>query len=164
MDRLRACDKPVLFDFAVYNPLEDPLTHTKIRSCTVENAVIANDFTVPEIYRMSSTLTNSEKQNTANPACISATETKATMEFMNLSSNPLPKPTLLGLLPEVRTFLQNKEACQSKLIFGYYREAVVGDFTGAAIDNHATAPFVIEKLIIRYASFSGLQSLTSSDC
>ncbi|KAH8645559.1 hypothetical protein BGZ60DRAFT_334555, partial [Tricladium varicosporioides] len=146
VDYLAACNQPMLFDFAVYNPLDDPLTHNKIRSCTVEGAAV-NKSSAPTIKRLLSASTNLEKRNSYTPTCISATETKANMEFISLRSDESSISNLLVVLQEVQNFLQNEEACNSKLIFGYYRGAVVGVYTGAAIDNHATAPSVIQKLI-----------------
>lgn len=35
-DRFSACDQPMLFDFAIYNPLDDPSTTTKFRLCTLD--------------------------------------------------------------------------------------------------------------------------------
>jgi hypothetical protein len=35
-ERFSACDQPMLFDFALYNPLDDPSTTTKFRLCTVD--------------------------------------------------------------------------------------------------------------------------------
>src|SRR5689334_10262655 len=42
-DRLTGCDKPMLFDFAIYNRLDDPSTPTKLRVCTIDDSVTAGN-------------------------------------------------------------------------------------------------------------------------
>jgi chitinase len=128
VDRLDICDQPLLLDFAIYNPLEDPTTSVKLRTCTAgdandtENALVSpgNSSTQVAYTRRSASPSDLTKRNSS--VCIFAKETKVTLNLA-VSSGQSSSGTkgLSVALEKVQSYLGDPSNCDTKIIFGYAR-------------------------------------------
>lgn len=170
VDLLTVCDQPLLLDFAIYNPLDDPNTNVKLRVCTTgnphvdENSLQHNANSL--VYNTNSTVPS---QNTGskstNTACLSANQTQATLE-MALMGRRISSESddLLTTLQVVQSYLENPTNCGTPLIFSYYRGSFVGVYVGSAIDGPNTSSSVIQQLIDGVKSDGTPMSMIAQIC
>ncbi|CAG8954008.1 hypothetical protein HYFRA_00009107 [Hymenoscyphus fraxineus] len=144
---LTACDQPMLFDFAVYNPLDNPLTHTKIRACKAEGLISTDVTQKPNTESPSSNVKDNKNRLLATSTCFSATEKEEEVDFITTGTRQSSAADLLVILQVVQKCFQDEKACDSKILFGYFRGAIVGVYTGPNIDNHATTPSILSNVI-----------------
>lgn len=163
VERLAVCDQPLLFDFALYNPLDDPTTNVKLRVCT---AGAANDLSnAAELGNVSAKYNNERlapslhiEAKRKSPAEFYPNRTEATLELALVGPKKyIPRDNTIVVLQEVQNFLRGQENWDTSVIFSYYGGTVVGAYSGAAIDSHNTGPSVIQRLIDQVKS-KGLYS------
>ncbi|KAK4207996.1 hypothetical protein QBC37DRAFT_454015, partial [Rhypophila decipiens] len=131
--RLSACDQPMLFDFAIYNPLEDPSTTTRIRVCSLDPTINA---TQP--------LKRSDDIPRAGLVASNADLTLAQNGSLILTGDIVQgNAQALGLLKE--GFRKDYNATISSIMFSYYRNNVAAVYAGTAFDK-GTIPSLISSL------------------
>ncbi|KAK3330048.1 killer toxin alpha/beta [Apodospora peruviana] len=160
VDRISVCDEPLLLNFNVYNPLDDPATTVLLHACTTKdgnpktqvNALVDNS-TIPASRRRKRSVTASDlaKRAAPFPVCAPSKQSNSTLELIVTGTKAGPDdkktPDVHGALEQVQNYMKEQENCEAKVIFGYSQGAVVGVYSGAAIDNAASAPAAIQKLI-----------------
>ncbi|KAK3940475.1 killer toxin alpha/beta [Diplogelasinospora grovesii] len=154
LNRLDVCNQPVLLDFAIYNPLDDPTTTVKLRTCTIgnandtQNALLANSTTATgSAKRAEPVLSLFPRDNSS--LCIAKSETKTITLDLAVSSGTgrAAAKNLHNALDTARTYLTDSSNCDTEFIVGWDRHAAVAVYSGAAIDNSATAAAVVERLM-----------------
>ncbi|POR35152.1 Killer toxin alpha/beta [Tolypocladium paradoxum] len=135
-DRLRVCEQPVLLDFAIHNPLDDPATHTKLRTCTAAdagddgNGLAANGTDVSA---------------RDGGSCIASAAGKTmSLDVKTSGQGKASARDVRSALDRVRSYLQ--DSCDEDFIVGYSKGAVVAVYSGPGIDNKATISPILEHL------------------
>ncbi|CRG88879.1 hypothetical protein PISL3812_05914 [Talaromyces islandicus] len=150
IDRLEMCERPVLFDFAVQSPLEDSSSTVKLRACMAR----ANNETV--FKRLISSTCIEETQRTEQSLDI----------FKSGTSRPESDGDLHAALDILSTYLADSTYCETEFLAAYYRDVVVGIYSGSAIDKSKTIPSLVEQLKQQTptAPKSMAAQLCGSDC
>ena len=132
--RLDVCDQPQLLDFALYNFVDDANSIVKISACTAGNANNANNLMGPT--------------KRSAPVCIpNAKESKVSLNlFVGDSEGDASADHLYSALEQVQKYFADESNCDEKIIFGYAPGAVIGVYTGDAIDTSFTASSLLQRL------------------
>ncbi|EFQ99450.1 killer toxin alpha/beta [Nannizzia gypsea CBS 118893] len=135
-DRLRVCEQPILFDFAIHTPINGQNRHTKLRACTAGDA---NDV------RNALTTNRSTNYPRDGSCCIaSARQKTVTLDVKTSGRGQASSQDTSSALGKVRSYLQ--DFCDETFIVGYSKEAVVAVYSGSAIDNKATISPILDRL------------------
>ncbi|UKZ74675.1 hypothetical protein TrVFT333_002345 [Trichoderma virens FT-333] len=153
LKRLEVCTEPMLLDFAIYNPLEDPKTTTKLRTCT------SGDSKDNRNGLLSETKTKSHKRDIKytfkKNACITAAESKVDLDLaISVNQGHAGIDNLQAAFQNVRHYIQDAVHCNTKFLVGYSQGAAVAVYSGAAIDNSRTVPSVLQQMEKRFQSAS----------
>lgn len=138
VQRLRACDQPLLFDFAIANPLNDPDTTTKLRVCTVDKPA-----------------GNSSTQSRSEFA-------ESVIDVNLVQSNGLQSTTISqgshGLLSTLQLlhdgFQHDYNETLPNIMFSYQNNMIAAIYAGKSFDK-GTIPSLISRLEILPSISSG---------
>ncbi|KAI2626766.1 hypothetical protein GGR54DRAFT_637326 [Hypoxylon sp. NC1633] len=136
-ERLAACDEPVLLDFNIYNPLDDPSTQTKLLACTPDRA----SRTIGDVAR-------ARRRGAGHNAhvCFSmASESNMNLDLSYKGVSTDKSNDLIRALEHLEAYFKNDGNCDTSILFGYSRGAAVGIYIGSAIDK-ASIHSVIEAI------------------
>jgi chitinase len=139
--RLQDCDQHMLLDFAIYNPLNEPSTTVKIRACTVpDGSNCAASSSSYSIFDKRDAVINSTALcvSDALPIDVSLDVAKSG-DGSDLTFATADALTLLS------TYMSS--SCDLKQTFSYGLGSIVGVFSGAAVDNGGTVPYVLAEAI-----------------
>jgi chitinase len=133
VNRLKACNKTLLLDIALYNGLDDVDTDVTIRSCTA---------TLPKINRRDDAVTT----------CGSAIEVQAQLQIASGIEAPGIKATFskadaIAAISQLQNYLSRGDNCNNTIAFAYSGTAAVGIYSGAKIHNLNTANSAIKSFI-----------------
>ncbi|KAH8892262.1 killer toxin alpha/beta [Thozetella sp. PMI_491] len=146
VERLGVCNQPMMLDFAIYNPLEDPATTVKLRACTAGDENDLDNALLPT--------TSENVQRSGSAICIEKSETKLVTLDVAISSNQgaTSGHNLHAALDQIRGYMGDSENCDTGFIVGFARQAAVAVYSGAAIDNAATVSAVLQQLMAQVDS------------
>ncbi|KAK3358161.1 killer toxin alpha/beta [Lasiosphaeria hispida] len=141
LSRLRACSKPVLFDFSIYNPVEDPDTPVKLRVCTTDGAnTIRNAYT----NRKSSGSPQRQAACTSRPTAV---ESMAALAVVHEGPDLRKGAALISALQSLeKYFTRSSPSCENDVMFAYDKGVVAGAYVGAAFGG-ATVSSVVARLV-----------------
>jgi len=130
IQRLSWCDSPMLLDFAVYNPLEDPKTHITIRATT--------------------SVANTDKLDTT--LSVEPEYKKVTLQLLSLVDNPGNSVENHGEHVEsaaklVQTFWQADSNSNMNSIFATAGGTAVAVYAGSMIQKSITTSVIAKKFI-----------------
>ncbi|EPE31140.1 (Trans)glycosidase [Glarea lozoyensis ATCC 20868] len=163
LEHLVNCGQPIFMDFALHNSLGDSSTSIKIRACVVEVNSPSSD-TPPDASGQTPSNNDHYHSNQSKPLCSSASETKKELGLTVLESKSNLTPQLIIILKVAQTYLEEKTACDTRLLFGYYQGATVGIYTGSAFENHATTASIIQKLLQQQVKSEGATDMMAQVC
>lgn len=155
IDRLKRCELPMLLQFSVLRPLDDPNTDILIRSCSLKpDPAAAKDRT---IINAVSTQMDNPKNSTdlfevsldVAPACaIEGKEIKGELTVTTAASTSKtnPKSSIGVLLLGIKEFFKAKDNCDETFIFGYHKMTVAGLHIGAGLGKR-TVSSVVDALV-----------------
>ncbi|KAF2094641.1 killer toxin alpha/beta [Rhizodiscina lignyota] len=132
-ERLNACEQPVLFDFAIHNPVDDPNTVTKLRTCTAGTsngtaAVLAANQT------SGTCLPYTTKSQVSLDIATTGRQGYASMKDLDAA------------LDKVQSYLDDPTNCDATFIVGRSKTTIVAVYSGRGIDNRATTSAIIRRL------------------
>ncbi|KAI9643280.1 hypothetical protein NHQ30_007897 [Ciborinia camelliae] len=131
VNRLESCDQPMILNFALYNSLDNPLTHASIQSCVAEYAADTTTATASCPLRGNSTQVQESIQIAFNKSA-----TTGSLDDFTTASQQLQR------------YLTHKESdCGETITFAYSGSAVVGIYAGSGVQNISTsvlADFITE--------------------
>ncbi|KAH8800173.1 glycoside hydrolase family 18 protein [Xylogone sp. PMI_703] len=169
LNRLDACDQPILLDFAIYNPLDDPNTIVKLRTCTTGDANTFHNALAPG----SGNDTSMRRRHTDGIAdistvrrdsvsCLAKRETKQVNLDLAVSGDNGKAGTqnLSSALQQLEDYLSDESNCDAKFVVGYHQDAAVAIYSGASIDNSQTLPKLINNIKAQVATGSGVAPKT----
>ncbi|KAL9573156.1 hypothetical protein ACKAV7_002841 [Fusarium commune] len=142
--RLAACVEPMLLDFAIFNPLDDPSSVIKLRTCAAGDG--SNSQTAP----LSSSVPSSEKRaiedTFSDTSCITASGSEVDLELLVSSSESSPSTHLDSALITLQQYMSDSTHCQTKFLVAYSQGVAVAIHSGDAIDNGRTIPSVLDQV------------------
>ncbi|KAH8901476.1 class V chitinase Chi100 [Thozetella sp. PMI_491] len=145
VDRLQRCQLPMLLQFSVLHPLDDPLTSVLIRSCVLgDNPAAAGDRTI--INATSITIDNPKNGSglvevslDVAPACfINGEETNAKLTLTS-GGGAGSGAEIAGLLDGMKEFFSTKENCDETYLFAYHKKTVAGVYIGPGLGKPTVA-------------------------
>jgi len=137
IDRLARCNETMLLDFAIYNPLEDPNTHTSIRCCSADANTNANG--TPSRLRR-------------DVPCIPAkneVQVEASLQMAWLDSpNQGNAVEVVAAAQQMLSYLAQKDAsCNSTELFASSGQAAIGLYSGSQLRDQGVAASVLQHFI-----------------
>lgn len=151
VDRLKRCDQPVLFDFAIYTPVQ-PGENTKIRACTLGDAEKPSEKDEDKAAKR------------ANPVCLStASESKTTLQLGRQGSADSKADETVAALQHLQSQFGEAASCDASVLFGYANGTFAGVYVGSAFSK-ASASSVLEGIIANVKADGSSTSMTSQLC
>lgn len=126
--RLSFCDKPILFNFAIHTPVNDPSKTLAFRSCT------AGD----NFDGMSKPMVIEDSEYDSN----AISKSEATLQFTQQSRDASRKGSsenVLIAISQVQRYLEAGSDCSKNIILGYHKGAVAGVYAGQALGKRTTS-------------------------
>ncbi|ETS82692.1 hypothetical protein PFICI_04568 [Pestalotiopsis fici W106-1] len=133
--RVEACDKHMLLDFALHNPLDDPSTTVKIRACTLPDEV-------PSVSRR---LVDRDTDADSDLCVAGASSIDVSLDVASSGNGSYFTYATANALAQVSSYLS--ASCDLSQVFSYSTGSIVGVFVGAAIDNGGSTTAVLAELI-----------------
>ncbi|QPH01779.1 hypothetical protein C2857_005982 [Epichloe festucae Fl1] len=148
--RLRRCSEPMLLQFSITQPLDDPESTIYIRSCTI------NGSGRDGILRMKESKVENPKKTKdlyqggslkLAPACAAAgTEIQDKLQLAaSRSSHQGNGKNVSALVLGMGEFFKSKDNCNEKFVFAYHKETVAAVYIGANLGK-ATATSALKSL------------------
>ncbi|RYO80140.1 hypothetical protein DL764_009933 [Monosporascus ibericus] len=140
LDRLRRCEEPMLLQFSVSHPLDDPDTTVLIRSCTLRSVSVAdsNAGVAATGVRVENPKKSQELLDASldiAPAC--AVTGKELQENLSLSASGSGGKGSGGeiarLLEGMQRFFDAEDNCDESFLFAYYRQTVASVYIGPGL-------------------------------
>lgn len=167
MDRLNACDQPMLLDFAFHFALDDPRTVPKLLTCTPgdvnANSKRSGSLIHPHGPHGASHMRFHNKRSPST--CISGREGKVSLS-LNMDSIPgtAASGDLDSILDHVQSYFADGSNCDTTNLFGYLNGAAVGIYSGVAIDNAQSTSSLIQRLRDQIPKGDIPKSVTMQHC
>ncbi|KAH6679952.1 killer toxin subunits alpha/beta [Plectosphaerella plurivora] len=170
--RLAVCDQPMLLDFHLYNPINDPSTSISIRACTVGNADTKVNYLQAINYRAPDAEDSNEpvedlplpsatpsgvlrrQSNSTTPdSCGGKVEkSSASAKLSWWSADEYVDELLAGdaknaliAVQNVQSYLKDPVNCKEKIVFSYVRGTLVGVYTGHGVAKASTADGLVQQ-------------------
>lgn len=134
VDRLTYCNEPLLFDTALYNPLDDPNTLVKLRACTTAAGNPDTEVNALVIEADSGTSSQSKRQEKSEQ-CVSGRESKANVHITRQGSGQGKLDDAISTLTQLDQFFAQKSNCNEKLLFAYSNGTVSGLIVGTSFSK-----------------------------
>lgn len=163
-ERLLWCDQPVLLDFAIYNPIDNPDTTVRLRTCA---STRTNHTDSRVLAPYISSIEASESVNTS--ACFTSTnETKVALDlFASDDHGDASRDSVQTALSQMEAYLVDDNThCETKFLVGYSQGAAVALYSGTGIDNLKTVSPILQRLMSEVGSgdASAPKSMTLQLC
>ncbi|OLN89004.1 Killer toxin subunits alpha/beta 6 [Colletotrichum chlorophyti] len=177
--RLDVCDQPILLDFNLYNPIDDPQTHLTIRACTLGDAdtklnfLQQTNYTAPDAEKSNPELSNdrktpimeSELTSRDESSCGASTESSATAQLSWWGSEDSGMArNVITAAEKIQEYLRDADNCDRKVILGFFKGSLVGVYSGSSMDNSRAASTVLKKFIDHIKSDGISTSKTAEVC
>lgn len=150
-NRLSFCNSTMLLDFAIFNPLNDPDTHTTIRACAFG---ATNNATMHENISLNATASRiAKRRDSSTDSCVSSGYHKQVSQSLQIAFNGSKSSTSLvdfnAATYQLANYLasQNASSCQQVIIFAYSNTVAVGLYVGSALQSQGVAASVLQKFI-----------------
>lgn len=152
-ERFSVCDQPMLFDFAIYNALDDPSTTTKFRLCTVDRF----DKAPP-----GNTTTISLQQ--PRPGFLESTADLTLAQKGIAQQKGTAQRTLVPTLEVLRDgFQSDYNETLPTIMFSYHDDTIAAVYAGTAFDK-GTIPSLISTMAEKLAGSAPAGTVMSQLC
>lgn len=134
VDRLRRCQEPMLLQFSVTQPLNDPGSNTLIRSCMLgsRSAVVSTAPAPMENPKKASDLFEGSLDSA--PACAAiGIEVPGKLKLAASSDGNGSAAEVTGLLKGMQKFFDDQDNCDENFLFAYHKQTVVSLYIGAGL-------------------------------
>ncbi|KAI1772844.1 carbohydrate-binding module family 24 protein [Hypoxylon cercidicola] len=140
VDRLQRCEEPMLLQFSVAHPLDDPDTTVLIRSCTLglesskADRTIANATSL-EIDNPKKADYLFEKSLDVAPSCaFEGTKVDGKLAFSTSSGDSTGDSSgIASLLTGIQDFFNTKDNCDETYLFAYHKQTVASVYIGPGL-------------------------------
>jgi hypothetical protein len=131
VERLQRCNEPMLLQFSVSKPLDDPKTTVLIRSCTLEGQQLGNQTGVHSIENPKKNESLVESSLGTAPACFAdGIETTRDLNFSAEGSAKVNSTEVVKVLEGLQKFFEAKDNCDENVVFTYYKNTVASMYIG----------------------------------
>ncbi|KAI1115627.1 killer toxin subunits alpha/beta [Nemania sp. NC0429] len=135
LSRLSICPEPILFDFNIKTPLDDPNTDVTLRACTTRNA----DTNVNALSLV-------ERETPA--VCKEPVQSSVTAEFMlSGTASAEDSGNAAVIVKDLQDYLSRPSNCDQSVILGYAEGVVVGVYSGDRVGNKAAADNLVQQVL-----------------
>lgn len=149
VNRLSRCDKTLILNFALYNPLDDPRTHSTIRSC-------AADF-APS--------TTSSTSDAPSPPGHGQTQVQEPLQIASNKSSTIGSiDDFTAASQQISSFLAQQRSTNETIAFAYSGSVAVGIFAGSKIQSQGILATVLQKFISEVESSGFSESVLVQLC
>lgn len=154
LDRIHICDQPILMDFALHTPLDDPSRLVKLFACTAGDANVTHNALATHAHIHDQNPHGHDQViERSSTACSAGKETKVSLRLTTSAADGSAEATTLDtVLGKVQGHLSDASSCDITSVFGYMQGAAVGIYSGSAIDNLVSATSLIQRLRDRFDS------------
>ncbi|KAF2132617.1 carbohydrate-binding module family 24 protein [Dothidotthia symphoricarpi CBS 119687] len=131
VERLQRCEEPMLLQFSISNPLDDPKTTVLIRSCTLggQQSEIRTKVQSVENPKKDEGLLESSLDTA--PACFSdGTQTTRDLSVFTEGSAKANLTEAVKVLEGLQNFFEAKDNCDENVVFAYYKKTVASIYVG----------------------------------
>ncbi|RDW76305.1 Peptidoglycan-binding Lysin subgroup [Aspergillus mulundensis] len=146
-DRLALCAEPVLFDLAIYNPVDTPNARVKLRACTPGASGNANS-TVNALFQQASSAPTKRAEDAAASCLPTAEERRIPVEFGTAGAIRTDRETtgaVSAALDELQRYLSHKRHCGESIVFAHVNGTVAGAYVGPSF-GQATIASIVSRL------------------
>ena len=132
IERLQRCEEPMLLQFSISKPLDDPKTTVLIRSCTLGTQQ-------PEIRMNVQSVENPKKDEgliesslATAPACsANGTETTRDLSIFAAGDTKVNSTEVTHVLEGLQNFFEARDNCDENVVFAYYKKTVASIYVGS---------------------------------
>ncbi|KAF2826309.1 glycoside hydrolase [Ophiobolus disseminans] len=165
---LEKCQEPVLFDTAIFAPVDDPEKQITLRSCTASGANTTQEMEYsPAPFTFGSPV---HRRQLNASEILNGTNSNGTSNYVKLAippkgcnANAEARSEVATAIQKLRDYLRGEVNCQSTTMLAHFRGAVVGLYVGAAVLN-ADADAVVNVLIEAIGNTGEVSALSSELC
>ncbi|KAK2599166.1 hypothetical protein QQS21_005356 [Conoideocrella luteorostrata] len=167
VERLNRCKDPMLLQFSVTQPLDDPQSSIYIRSCTINGKNKVSTFSAK-----TSNVDNPKKTKNLYeggslrfaPACaVAGTEVRDQLQLAASSGGGNGNGReAAALLQGMAKFFKAKDNCNEKFLFAYHKQTVASVYIGAGLGK-TTASSALEALASTLQSQSSVANHTVAE-
>ena len=134
VDRLHSCQEPMLLQFSVTQPLDDPASNIFIRSCSLESHPAVGLNATATIENPKQTRYVFQNNVDSAPACATVgREGHDNLELLTSSDGKGYSGEVAYLLEGMQKFFDTPDNCDETFLFAYHKQTVVGIFIGAGL-------------------------------
>lgn len=155
VEQMKQCDQPILFTLNTYIPVDDPGRQVKIRTCSSGEAEASFGIqAVPspphtDFGRVARRDALDDAES-APPVCLDATNTNATAHWLTWGSEKTASTEdVARSLRDAQSFLTDQLNCEENVVYGYFRDAIVGVYIGRKIQNSGVATGFLQDALDR---------------
>ena len=143
VERLRRCQEPMLLQFSVTQPLDDPKSTVLIRSCTLgsQPANLTTAGSVLENPKKSNNLF-SKNLDTARACVAAGSETRDVLELISSSGENGVGSEVATLLESMQEYFEVRDNCDENFLFAYHKQTVAGIYVGESIGKPTVKPAI----------------------
>ncbi|KAH8901623.1 hypothetical protein GQ53DRAFT_851577 [Thozetella sp. PMI_491] len=166
VERLQHCDQPMLVDFAVFNPLDDPKTGVMLKACTLGNNANTTVNALFKPAKAPATIsTKFRRRNEPSSECLKfGNETKADFELQRSGDTVASAgDSLLAILQGAEQAVQDAAFCGRSMLFGYSNGTAMGLYLSNSVGK-ATVASAIDGLIHEIKENGGSAAMTAQLC
>lgn len=161
VEQLKQCDQPLLFTLNAFIPVDDPTRQVKIRTCSSgEGEASFGIQSVPspphtDFGRVARRDSLDDSDSTP-PVCLDASNTNTTAQWLTWGSEKTASTEdTLRSLHDAQSFLKDEVNCEEPVIYGYFKDAIVGVYIGRKIQNSGVASGFLQDTLDRIAGGPG---------
>ncbi|KFY08962.1 hypothetical protein V492_05773 [Pseudogymnoascus sp. VKM F-4246] len=141
--RLSRCQEPMLLQFSVTQPLDDPAIRVLIRGCTLgsssaTNSIASNSTASRPMENPKKASNLFEASLDTAPACaVNGVECQDKPElFLNRIGSNVYSSDVSTMLEGMRKFFDAKDNCNENFLFAYHKKTVASIYIGAGLGKH----------------------------
>lgn len=133
--RLARCQEPMLLQFSITQPLDDPASNILIRSCTLGSASTAaqsNDTVLAENPKKSTGLYQ-PGLDTAAACTATGVEVQDKLQLSITSGGNGNADQLTSLLDGMQQYFDHADNCNENFLFAYHQQTVAAVYIGSSL-------------------------------
>jgi hypothetical protein len=139
---LDRCQEPMLLDFSIYQPIDDPGTNVYIRACTASAKSTQDAPPVVDNIPNPKTTSHLNRRSLEDVAACAAigTEVKSTLQIAATTGNTKADDNETAtLLDRMLPYFEAKDNCNENSIFSHSNKTVVGIYIGSGLGKPTVA-------------------------
>lgn len=135
VERLRRCKEPMLLQFSITQPLDDPNSNILIRSCTLGSHADTGAATLKPVEnpKKDEDLVQGGSLEVAPACAVVGTEVSSKMDLLISPGGTGDSQQITGLLDGMQKYFSATDNCDENFLFAYHRQTVASIYIGAGL-------------------------------